>query len=132
MTSAQTSDLTVILENEFTRLEMQNGYLIINWKCKFLDANVCKKLVSDRRALTKGVAYPALLKIKSLNDSTKEARDFLASNEGCEGLKAVAIFVDSVAEDMMANLFVQLNKPVIPVKIFNDEEKAKQWLLQYV
>jgi hypothetical protein len=79
-----------------------------------------------------GQKYAVLIKMKSIKGSTKEARDFLASQIGCDGLIAGAILVDSIVENMLATFFIYLNKPRIPTKIFKDESKAKEWLELYV
>jgi hypothetical protein len=83
-------------------------------------------------AINQNKKIPTLIKIKAIRESTKDARDFLASKEGCVGLSAGAICVDSILENVIATLFIYLNKPIIPTKVFTDEEKAKEWLANYL
>lgn len=122
----------ILLDNEYGRLEVENGIVIATWKVSFIDLDIAKKVVKSRLIAMEGKVYPAIVKIKSIKDSTKEARDFLASKDGCEGFTAGAIIVESILENMIATLYIFLNKPVVPTKIFKDETKAKEWLRAYV
>jgi hypothetical protein len=70
--------------------------------------------------------------MNSIKESTVEARDFLASEEACIDIIATALCVDSVLGDYNSSFFISINKPAIPIKIFNDEAKAKEWLEQFV
>jgi len=125
-------DKKLLLENEYSKIELEDDIIIITWKSLFIDLPVMKQIVNNRLKVTGDKKYPVLVKIKSIKDSTKEARDFLASEQGAKNVLAVAIHVDSIFENMIASLFIYLNKPIVPVQIFKDEEKAKEWLVQYV
>ncbi len=122
----------VLLDNEYGRFELENGILIGIWKKSFIDLNSAKKIVNYRLMAAAGQKYPLLTKIKSIRESTKEARVFLASEKACEGIIAGAICVDSPLENMVATVFIYMSKPVVPTKIFKDEAKAKEWLAQFV
>lgn len=126
------NEVTILLDNEYFKLELSDSIIFGTWKNSFIDIDIAKKTVSGRLKVTEGKSYPVLIKIKSIRDSTKEARDFLASEKGCEGITAGAILVDSVLANMIAYLFIYLNKPQIPTKVFKDETKAKEWLGQFV
>ncbi|MFY9310751.1 MAG: hypothetical protein WAQ28_17020 [Bacteroidia bacterium] len=122
----------LLLDNEYALIEFENGILILTWKNAHINLAIAKQVVENRLSVSFGNKYPVLVMIKSIKDSTKEARDFLASEKGCEGIAATAIFVESILENMIATLFIYLNKPLVPTKIFKDEAKAKEWLLQFV
>lgn len=121
-----------LLDNEHAGIELENGIIIVTWKNSYINLTIAEQVVKDRLNVTNNQKYPVFIKIKSIKDSTKEARDFLASEKGCEGITASAIFVESIVENMIASFFVFLNKPRVPTKIFKDEAKAKEWLKQYV
>ncbi len=128
----ENKDIKLLLDNEFNRIELSNGIIIATWKSHFINLATAQKSVSSRLAVTGGQKYPVLIKIGSTKNSTKEARDFLASEKGCQGLVAAAIYVDSTLGNMLATFFIFLNKPRIPTKIFKDELKAIEWLEQFV
>lgn len=122
----------LLSNTEYGCLELEEGILLATWKAVKIDINTAKAAIRIRLDVTKGERYPALIKIASIKDSTKEARDFLASEEGCRGLIAGAIILSSIVEEVMASLYIYLNKPIIPTKIFRDEIKAKKWLAHYL
>ena len=130
--SAVNQNRIALLDNEFIKIELENEILVGEWKDSFIDLAVAEKAVNSRLHVLKEKKYPFLVQIKSIKNSTKEARDFLASEKGCEGLIAGAILVDSVFENMIASLFIFLNRPLIPTRVFNDETKAREWLKQFV
>ena len=46
-------------------------------------------------------------------------------------IKAEAIVVNSLAHKIMANFITKFYKTPMPIKIFNDEESALQWLINF-
>ncbi|WP_373512573.1 hypothetical protein [Persicitalea sp.] len=90
-----------------------------------------KKTMEEFRKITGGK------KICLLSDSTdappanKEMRDY-AAEVIPEIAKAVAIISRSAVGKMAANLFFSIKKQPYPVKMFNDETEAKEWLKQYL
>ena len=76
-------------------------------------------------------------KVCMLSDNTasppvnKEMRDF-AAQVIPDLVKAIAIISRSSVGKMAANLFFKLKKQPYPVKFFDDEQEAKQWLKQYL
>jgi hypothetical protein len=45
---------------------------------------------------------------------------------------ATALIVDSPVGRIIGNFFIGMNKPGIPVKIFDSEDKAIQWLRGFI
>jgi hypothetical protein len=122
----------IFLDNEYGVMELQEGIIIASWKASFIDIDIAQKVVNSRLKATDGNKYPILIKLDSVKGSTKEARDFLASSKGSEGLTAGALLVNSVLGNVIASLFLYLNRPLIPTKIFKDEAKAMEWLAEFV
>lgn len=90
-----------------------------------------KKTMEEFRKITGG------RKICLLSDSTdsapanKEMRDY-AAEAIPEIAKAVAIISRSAVGKMAANLFFSIKKQPYPVKMFNNETDAKNWLKRYL
>ena len=57
----------------------------------------------------------------------RSARDYSASPEGNIFTKADALVVKNLAQRIMANFYIKINKPVKPSRVFNSEEEAKEW-----
>jgi hypothetical protein len=72
-----------------------------------------------------------------LSDSTlsppinKEMRDF-AAEVLPQFIKAIAILSQSEVGKMVANLFFSLKKQPYPIRFFNSETDAKEWLKQFL
>lgn len=121
----------VILDSELGRIELHDGIMIANWDSEFVDLAVAQKAVAIRVAVMDNKKYPFLIRVRYLKGSTKEARDYLASEEGCQNFAAAAFCIDSVIKNVIISMYLYLNKPIVPTKIFNDEQKALEWLQTY-
>lgn len=45
---------------------------------------------------------------------------------------AVALVTNSNISRMVGNFFIGLTQSYVPVKLFTEPEKAREWLLQYI
>ena len=61
----------------------------------------------------------------------KEARAYMAK-EGAVLVKAGALITDSVYTKMMGNIFLAINQPETPTKLFSDKISALKWLKKYL
>lgn len=122
----------LLLDNEEVRIELEDGILFAEWKSNFADLNAAQLAVKYRLECTNFVSFPLLLNAKKIKNITKPARDFLASEKGCEGIIAGAILINSNLGRVIGNFFIQINKPIRPSKLFTDEIKAKKWLSKYI
>ncbi len=63
---------------------------------------------------------------------TKEARDNAILIEDISAIKASAVVVNNLAYKMIANFYLNFNKPKRPYKVFSKREEAIAWLKQFV
>ena len=122
----------LLLENDEVKIELEDGILIADWKRPFADLNSAQQAVKHRLECTNFVPFPMLLNATQMKSITKPARDFLASEEGCEGIIAGAFLINSSFGRMIGNFFIRINRPLRPAKIFTDEIEAKKWLSTYI
>ena len=61
-------------------------------------------------------------------NTTEEARQLLSNNKSLKLLKAQAVLVKTLADRINTNYFIQVSKPIIPFKAFEEEVKALKWL----
>lgn len=122
----------LLLENNEVTIELEEGIVVAKWKNTFVDLTVAQRAVKYRLECTDYTSFPLLSNIKLVKNSTKEARDFLASEIGCEGIIAAAVLIGSPIGSMIGNFFIRISKPLRPTKMFSNEEEAKKWLAQYV
>ncbi len=90
-----------------------------------------KKMMVEFRKITGGKKVCLLSDSTDSPPSDKEMRDYAAEIMP-EIALAVAIISRSAVGRMAANLFFSIKKQPYPVKMFNEENEAKQWLKQYL
>lgn len=110
-----------LLESKIVRIEVF-GNLVI-------DEKRTKELNDAIGVLSKGKEILVLMMAQELTQVNEEAMAFSASEEGQRYTLGDAMVVKSLAQRVLANLYLSLNKPKKPSKIFNSEKDALKWLL---
>jgi hypothetical protein len=59
---------------------------------------------------------------------SKGARELCASKEHLDNVDAIAFYSDNVSVYLLGELYNKINKPPVLTKIFNNKEKAQEWL----
>lgn len=121
-----------LFDDAYVTIESEKGIVIGIFKTDFVDIKVAEHLVNKRVEITNNKSCALLADIKRVKNVTKEARDFFASEKGCVGIIATALLIDSPLGSMIGNFYINISRPLRPVKIFVDESKAKKWLDQYL
>jgi hypothetical protein len=75
-----------------------------------------------------GERVAALVNITNVKSVNREARQYYSSEDADRAYKAVALIVNSPVSKMLGNFFMGLNKPPMPLKLFNLEEDGIAWL----
>ncbi|MBC7696394.1 MAG: hypothetical protein H7141_13220 [Burkholderiales bacterium] len=113
---------------ELVTVEQVDGIILCVLESETVDLNIAKMGVAHRVKLYGDKDYPILVRIKNVKHITKEAREYLASKDGCNKVKCGAIIIDSIVMSVIANFFLQINKPLVPTKLFTNKESAIDWL----
>ena len=117
------------IENDFCKQWLDDEMLYCIFRPYLeIDINVVKKCVTDRKILTAGISYKMFADVKNLRYFTSEAKEYFASSEGSAGLEAIAFLVNTQIEKFIIRLFIEVNRPPIPCKIFSGKEEALEWL----
>jgi hypothetical protein len=115
-------------ENEFVSIWIEDGILYCLYKKDaVIGLEAAREIVAMRKKVVKGVSYPALAFIKNLKVVSKEARKYFAE-EGTEGMTMGALLTDSGFSKILGNLFLAIDKPKMPVRLFTNIEEAIIWL----
>ena len=61
-------------------------------------------------------------------NTSKDARDLIASKEYAKVMRATALVVNTLATQLAGNFFIKLSKPNAPTRLFTDESEAISWL----
>lgn len=81
--------------------------------------------------ITDGKKMPFLISFESYVTITKEAKEYSIKIEAEQPFLAVAIIVDNLAYQLMADFYFKFYKPKIAYKVFKSEPKAVEWLVNY-
>jgi hypothetical protein len=96
-----------------------------------LTEEIAKIIEADRIKFTGGRSYPLLTDISNLKFISREAREFLATQEGVMGIKAAAYVASTQTEKFLWEMFLKINRPPIPSKLFTNKTEAYKWLQQF-
>jgi hypothetical protein len=117
------------LESENVRLQKSGDVLFVTYLGNYLmDLDTAKKDVEMRLNFQEGDSHFVLTDIANLKNATKEAREFLSDpNGGLKGIKAGAFVSGSVFSYAILNLFLRINKPLVPARFFSNNQQALAW-----
>lgn len=94
-----------------------------------MDLPIAKEMVNNRLEYSKGLPVYTIIDCINLNLPSKEAREYMSSPEGgLKGLEGAAFLSNNVVTRLIVNLFLSINKPLIPAKFFTKKEDAINWL----
>lgn len=115
-------------ENKKFSITLDKGILVGTYLCETVDLETAKCAVKYRLDNYGNKDFPLLVYTNKVKHITRDARIYLASEIGCRKIKSCAILTDSLLTRVIANFFLQINKPLVPTRLFTNEESARQWL----
>ncbi|MBL0329360.1 MAG: hypothetical protein IPP64_08080 [Bacteroidetes bacterium] len=92
-----------------------------------------KEKIEEKRALleiTKGEKHPILISFDHFVTITKEAKEYSILIEPEQPFLAVAIIVDNLAYQLMADFYFKFYKPKVAYKVFKSYDKSIEWLIE--
>ncbi|MCH2225400.1 MAG: hypothetical protein MK066_11585 [Crocinitomicaceae bacterium] len=120
------------IETEYISFHLLEGVLTATYKPSVITLSVAKEVVRIRKEYCKNKTYPHLVMDYGIAKINKDARDYLSSDEGTEGIAAAGLITNSVFKRTMVNFFLKVTRPKIPVKMFSGPEEAREWLQKWV
>jgi hypothetical protein len=102
------------------------------FKNSLLSLTDAKENIQAVKLLAKGKKVPVFVDITETKGGTKEARSYLASAEVALVQSACALLVSSPLSQLIGNFFLGLNRTKFPTRLFNDENKAMEWLKTFL
>lgn len=91
-----------------------------------------KLIVNALEDLGKGKVFPLLIVVGEFTLPTPEARAYIATAEADPYASAEAYVIKSFSQKLVGNVYLSFNKPARPTRLFNDEEKAVEWLKTFL
>ncbi len=121
-----------MMDTPYASMWMEGGILY----CKFahdlhVSLDVARACVELRIFFSKSKSYPLLIDMRGIKSTTRESRKYMAT-VGSTLVTAGALITGSRFNTTIANIFLTIDKPPVPTKLFTSEEKARQWLKDYL
>lgn len=118
-------------QNDFVTISMVQDILYVHYKqTEKIDLAAAKIIVRDRMRFQDQLALPILCDISEVKSIDLMARNYLA-NEGSDLTKAVALLYKDGAHHLMSSYYVDVCKPTVTTRIFNNEASALAFLNNY-
>lgn len=99
---------------------------------KMIEVDDIKELRGVNLEIAENKPYTVLVVGEDLASFSRETRELLASKEFVGKTIAKAIVIGNLAQRLMANFYLHINKPHIKTKLFTDRKKAMEWLREEV
>jgi hypothetical protein len=113
------------------KMWIEDGVFRVKLFCERFDLSVAKTGVGVRLTMSSEASYPLLSDTRKVRHFDKDARAFLARPDNMAGISAGAFLVNNQLQKVLANFFIQINKPPTPSRVFTDEVEALSWLQQF-
>lgn len=122
------------LETKYYVAELKENIIRVQYKPRLhLTFEDAAQIVDERLLYYQDLQAPVLIKSAKIKMIDKAARDYLFDQEkGLKNLKAIAIVYSNILTKLMATILFYRHTPAIPHRMFKDEQKALDWLKQYV
>ncbi|HSH67182.1 MAG TPA: hypothetical protein VLB84_15650 [Bacteroidia bacterium] len=120
------------LENDFTRIWISNGILVMEYKPRLvMNIEIAKQIASDRLKVSNGVSRPILLDARNFVSMDRATMKFYKTKDVVQYVTSAAFLTGNALGSLAGNIFLTLEKPLVPTKLFTDEQKAIAWLEKY-
>ena len=121
-----------ILDTPYVHYELQDDLLICTYKKgSRLNLDKAKEIVKTRLEFVDYKPTVLLVYNQGVVSMDKKAREYLSTGDGVKGVVAAAIVVASPFTSFMANFFVSVNKPKMPVRVFSNANDSLKWLQKF-
>jgi hypothetical protein len=120
------------LENDFCRIWVSDGIMFVEYKPKLvMTVEIAKHMVNERLKVSDGISRPVFLDVRNLVSTDRATMKYYKTKEVIQFVSASALLTGSALTSLAGNIFLTLEKPLIPTKLFTDENKALEWLEKY-
>ena len=85
-------------------------------------AAFCKLTIAPR--------HPLLIDMRKALALSPGVREYYAGPEAMASANAIAMLIESTGGRIIGNLYLALNRPVVPTRLFTSEPEAIAWLLK--
>ena len=88
-------------------------------------------VIEGKRLITEacpGIKFYVMAEGYNFFTLTIEARQLCATAEYSDNTIAIAFFTTNISVLLVGEMYLKINKPIVPTKIFNNKDNAREWL----
>lgn len=122
----------ILYEDSICKFYFKKDILHVVYKPEVINLEVAKLVTAKRHQLLPDIPIFLISNYSAVKNTTREARQYFTSPHASHNLKAVVLLINSPVGRIMGNFFTSLNKPPYAFKIFNEMNKAEEWIEKYV
>jgi hypothetical protein len=120
------------IETAVAQLYFEDDVLhIVFKKDAVVELEHIEEIITLRKKNQKGKKVLTLVDSGQLWRVEKEARERAASRDMIDNNIALAIVSNNLAQRLIANFYMKVDKPDVPTKMFNNYQDAIAWLKQF-
>ncbi|MCE3279753.1 MAG: hypothetical protein K0S44_1944 [Bacteroidetes bacterium] len=97
-----------------------------------IEVNHIKEIVSLLEQAGDGQKFPVLIVASEFTLPSAEARAYLATPESDPYAIAEAYITSSFSQRLVGKVYLSLNRPARPTRLFKEEAKAIEWLRTFL
>lgn len=112
--------------------DLNNGTIEVVFNEVLISVQDAKQHCREATAFVDAQPKPFLVDLRQVKKTNSGVRKVFASEFAVESANACAVLTTSGLSKVIGNMFLRVNKPLIPTKLFTDRQKAEAWLQQFV
>jgi len=118
------------LQLPYAKIELRDDGIIQFFYGDHLEITMkeAKELEEAVEKITKGVVYKSLRIAGKFTNVDMEVMKYLSRGRGTLFTLADSFVIHSLAQKILANFYLRINKPVLPTRVFNKIDEAEEWL----
>ena len=121
--------MSVCDAKKIAKMQLEDGvFHIVFEKYIIMTLECAKEVLNLRLEITEYKDYPLYVDIRGILSIDRNSRKYLSSQEGTKNALAAAIHVNNPISKFLGNLFIKVDKPEKPTKLFTDKKNALEWL----
>ena len=116
-------------ENEYAEYWIEDEVFHLVYKPNLVTTlNVAKKIVEDRLRISNGVTCPGFLDARNFVSIDRASMKYYKTKEIVQYVSAMELWVYHPMARFAGNVFLSIDVPLVPTKLFTDKEKTLKWL----
>ncbi|TNE48409.1 MAG: hypothetical protein EP343_16235 [Deltaproteobacteria bacterium] len=122
-----------VIETQSAKLWLSDeGFTVLEFKPIEVTLEMAMENIRTHDMLSRSKRIPMLIYAAELKAISREARVYSSGAEANDSILALAIMINSPVAKVLGGLYLRVNKPIFPTKLFVTDDAAIAWLKGYV